>query len=158
SQLPRLNRVLALKDLGLSLDQIGRVLDEGVGPEQLRGMLRLRQAEAQQQVEEDRARLAGIGARLRQIGQEANMPDYDVVIKNVAPEVVASLRRVIPDYPAVGVLFAELTGALDPAEWISTGKMPLTAAIYHDDGFKERDVDAEAVVFLKHAPSRQSAV
>ncbi len=45
SQLPRLNRVLALKDLGFSLDQVARLVEEGVSPEQLRGMLRLRQAE-----------------------------------------------------------------------------------------------------------------
>jgi DNA-binding transcriptional MerR regulator len=47
-QLSRLHRILALKDLGFSLEQIARVLNEGVSAEQLRGMLRLRQAEAQQ--------------------------------------------------------------------------------------------------------------
>src|SRR2546427_5071593 len=50
SQLPRLNRILALKDLGLSLEQIAQVLDEGVSPEQLRGMLRLKRAELQQHI------------------------------------------------------------------------------------------------------------
>src|SRR5215469_14376688 len=50
SQLPRLNRILALRDLGLSLEQIAQVLDEGVSPEQLRGMLRLKRAELQQHI------------------------------------------------------------------------------------------------------------
>ena len=40
-QLPRLNRILALKDLGLSLEQIGVLLNKGVSSEELRGMLRL---------------------------------------------------------------------------------------------------------------------
>jgi DNA-binding transcriptional MerR regulator len=44
-QLPRLNRILALKDLGFSLEQIAQVLNEGLPPAQLRGMLRLRQME-----------------------------------------------------------------------------------------------------------------
>jgi len=68
-QLPRLNRILALKDLGLSLEQIGRLLDDDLPPAQLRGMLRLKQAEIQQCVEEEQARLARVEMRLRQIEQ-----------------------------------------------------------------------------------------
>jgi DNA-binding transcriptional MerR regulator len=48
-QLPRLNRILALKDLGLSLEQIGGLLDSGLSPDQLRGMLKLKRAKLQQQ-------------------------------------------------------------------------------------------------------------
>jgi DNA-binding transcriptional MerR regulator len=36
-QLPRLNRILALKDLGLELDQIGQVLNEDLSAEEIRG-------------------------------------------------------------------------------------------------------------------------
>ena len=49
-QLPRLNRILALRDLGLSLEQIAELLDEAVPAEQIRGMLRLKQAELQQHI------------------------------------------------------------------------------------------------------------
>src|SRR5262245_17827769 len=45
SQLPRLHRILALKGLGFSLEQIAVVLADGVTPEQMRGMLRLRRSE-----------------------------------------------------------------------------------------------------------------
>ncbi len=48
SQLPRLHRILALKGLGFSLEQIGVVLAEGLTPEQMRGMLRLRHAQISQ--------------------------------------------------------------------------------------------------------------
>ncbi len=81
SQLPRLNRILALKDLGLSLDQIGQLLKDDLSPEQIRGMLRLKQAEIRQQVQEEQARLARVEQRLRYIEQEDKMPNYDVVIK-----------------------------------------------------------------------------
>jgi len=46
-QLPRLNRILALKDLGLSLAQVAQLLDGDLPPAQIRGMLRLKQAELQ---------------------------------------------------------------------------------------------------------------
>jgi len=94
-QLPRLNRILALKDLGFSLDQIARVLDDGLSVAEIRGMLRLKQAEVQQAVANEHARLARIAARLRHIEQEDNMPDYDIVIKSVEPMLIASTRQVV---------------------------------------------------------------
>lgn len=45
AQLARLNRIIALKDLGFTLQQVRAVLDDEVGSEELRGMLRLRRSE-----------------------------------------------------------------------------------------------------------------
>ena len=61
-QLPRLNRILALKDLGFSLGEIGELLDEDVSLEQLRGMLRVRQSDAQKRVLDEQERLERIEA------------------------------------------------------------------------------------------------
>ena len=44
SQLPRLNRILALKDLGFSLEEICKLLSDALTVEQMHGMLKLRQA------------------------------------------------------------------------------------------------------------------
>src|SRR5690349_14707171 len=57
NQLPRLNRILALKELGLSLEQIKDMVDNNLTPEQIRGMLRLKQAELQQQIQQEQTRL-----------------------------------------------------------------------------------------------------
>ena len=54
-QLPRLHRILALKDLGFSLDQIGRLVEDDVPAEQLRGMLALKQAEIERQLTQGQA-------------------------------------------------------------------------------------------------------
>src|SRR5512134_2583878 len=56
-QLPRLYRILAFKDLGFSLEEIGCLLEEELSAEQMRGMLKLRQMEIRQRVEEEAARL-----------------------------------------------------------------------------------------------------
>jgi len=91
-QLPRLNRILTLKDLGLSLAQVGELLDGDLPAEQIRGMLRLKQAEAHQKVEDEQTRLARVEWRLREIEQEGVMSTQEVVLKKVAAMTVASLR------------------------------------------------------------------
>jgi len=95
AQLPRLNRILALKDLGFSLEQIEVVLS-GLTLDQLRGMLKLRHAEVEQQVVQEQGRLARIATRLRQIESEETMSNYDVVLKTIPPMLVASRRVTIP--------------------------------------------------------------
>jgi effector-binding domain-containing protein len=147
SQLSRLHRILALKDLGFSLEQIAQALREGVSLEQMRGMLRLRQAEIQQQIAEEQERLARVQARLSEIEQEHNMSDYDVVLKQVEPQLVASVRDTLPSYPSVGRLFDEVYGYL--ARYHVTGPDTIGVAIWHDEDFKNSGIDGEAVVYLK---------
>jgi len=149
SQLPRLNHILALRDLGLSLEQIAQVLDEGVSPEQLRGMLRLKHAELQQHIVEEQERLARVETRLNTIELEGRMPDYDVVIKQVEPQLVAGVRDTLANYPEVGRLFDEVYGYL--ARQGVSGPDLIGAAIWHDDELKSSDIDGEAVVYLKQS-------
>ena len=49
-QLPRLNRILALKDLGFSLEQIKLMLSDGLTSEQLRGMLTMQRKEVEKRL------------------------------------------------------------------------------------------------------------
>lgn len=59
SQLSVLHRILALKDLGFSLEEIGRFLDDGLSVEQMRGMLKLRQTETRRRLRDE----SGLAAR-----------------------------------------------------------------------------------------------
>src|SRR6266700_6643335 len=52
-QLPRLNRIIALKELGLTLTQILRLLDENISAEEIRGMLTMRKAQIEQTLLEE---------------------------------------------------------------------------------------------------------
>jgi DNA-binding transcriptional MerR regulator len=139
-QLPRLYRILALKDLGFSLEEIGRLLEENLSAEQMRGMLKLRQAEIRQRVEAETERLERVERWLRHIEQEDSMSKYDVVLKKLETVKVASIRAVVPTPPDQGPLWRELMADLyqQKAHMIGT---PM--AIYHDGEFKERDWDIE---------------
>jgi DNA-binding transcriptional MerR regulator/effector-binding domain-containing protein len=97
-QLSKLNRILALKDLGFSLQQVQVMIEEKVDLGELRGMLRLRRAELAAQVERDNARLALVDARLRMIESEGHMNTGDVILKQVPPLRVAMLSATATGY------------------------------------------------------------
>jgi DNA-binding transcriptional MerR regulator len=91
-QLPRLNSILALKELGLSLEQIGPLLKNGISPTELRAMLTMKQAQLAQSLREEESRLRHIESRIAQIDRRGGIGDYDVVVKRVAATPFLSLR------------------------------------------------------------------
>jgi DNA-binding transcriptional MerR regulator len=134
-QLSRLNRIIALKDLGFTLQQVQAILDEKVGVEELRGMLRLRQADLQSQIATDSSRLAQVEARLQIIEREGAMPTDDVQIKRIPKVRVAEISAIAAGFdpqsigPVAGPLYDELCDRLDRA-----GLRPGGPAIaYYDD-------------------------
>lgn len=92
-QLPRLNRLLALKDLGLSLEQIGPMLEDQISPSELRGMLAMKRAQVEQSLHAEENRLRHIESRIAQIDREGGIAGYDVVVKSVAATPFLSLRQ-----------------------------------------------------------------
>ena len=60
AQLARLNRLVTLKELGFTLEQIGPVLDADVSAPDLRAMLLMRRAQIEQQMAQDRGKLSDI--------------------------------------------------------------------------------------------------
>jgi DNA-binding transcriptional MerR regulator len=118
-QLQRLNRILALRDLGLPLTEVRKVVDDEVSLDELRGMLRLRQAEARDHMAAEAERLSRVEARLRQIETEGRVGDYDVVVKPLEPQHVALVDTTAPAFgnatlgPIFDRLFGELHGELD---------------------------------------------
>src|SRR5262249_27003370 len=82
-QLPRLNRILALKELGLSLEQIQRLLQANIGPEDIRQMYLERKAQLEQSLREELARLQQVQLRLQQMERPAVDWMPDVVVKRV---------------------------------------------------------------------------
>ncbi|MGW8360758.1 MerR family transcriptional regulator [Streptomyces wedmorensis] len=148
-QLARLNRVIALKDLGFTLDQVGAILDEQVDAHELRGMLRLRQAELEAALAEARARLAQVGARLRAIESEGRMSTQDVVVKKIPAVRVAELSTVVASFgphdigPAIGPLYEELCGRLEAAGLTGFGP---GIAYYEDAGKGDGSVVVHAAM------------
>jgi DNA-binding transcriptional MerR regulator len=120
-QLARLNRIIALKDLGFTLDQVHAMVDEQVSVEQLRGMLRLRQADLQSAIAADTFRLAQVEARLRIIETEGAIPSHDIQVKRIpavrVAELTATAASLEPESitPVIQPLYQELGQRLGQA-------------------------------------------
>ena len=95
-QLSRLNRILVLKDLGFTLSQIRSVLNEGLSSSELHGMLRLKEAELTNHILEEQERLKRVKVRLHQIERENTHDIYDIVVKQVESQAIASARGIFP--------------------------------------------------------------
>ena len=113
-QLAELNRIIALKDLGFTLQQVQAILAEQVSAAELRGMLKLRRAEIHAHIEAETARLARVEARLLSIEDEARVPVDGVVVKRLAPVRVGELTGTAAGYepeaitPVIQPLYGEL--------------------------------------------------
>jgi DNA-binding transcriptional MerR regulator len=149
SQLPRLNRILALRDLGFSLEQISGLLDEDVSAEQLLGMLKVKRAEVEGQLQEARQKLDRLEGRIRQTSDSSGYEAYDVVLRDTQPQLVAAYREPAADDDRIQQMFDSLEVYVARFDGARADKPPLT--IYYDEDYRERDMDAEVAVPLMYA-------
>lgn len=157
AQLPRLNHILALKDLGFTLEQVRQLLVDDLPGSQLRGMLRLKQSELERLIQAEQMRLERVEERLRQIEQEGCFPIYEVLVKPAPSQQVIGLRRILPSYQHLAQLFGELGQYLHSQGWQYQADTRL--AIYYDLEYCEQGVDVEsAVPFLKALPGSSQLV
>jgi DNA-binding transcriptional MerR regulator len=98
AQLPTLNRILVLRDLGLSLEQIAKALREDLPAAELRGMLLMRRAEVEQTIEAESQRLRQIETRIAQIEAEGRAATDDVVIRPEPARRLLSLRQTVGSF------------------------------------------------------------
>ena len=134
AQVLPLHRILVLRDLGVPLSQIGQLIDDDVTVDELRGILRLRQAEARARLAAQTEQLTGVEIRLAQL-EEGSMADYDVIVNRLEPlRVVAlseSLSGVEEISAACGRMYPRLHAALAQHR---VGFDGLSLALYEDTG------------------------
>lgn len=143
TQLPRLNRILLLKDLGFNLDQIAKLIDDNLSTEQMAGMLKLKRAEIEQQIALEQSRLSQIEARLHLIQNEDQLPAYDILIKKVEPLRVLAIHDIVDYYGQVELLWRELKKYMRQHrfEWVYPN-----IAIWQEIEYRENDIVVEAAV------------
>lgn len=131
-QLPRAHQLVALKELGFTLEQVGELLDQ-TAPDQVRGLLETRKRELADQIGRDTGRLAEVERRLRLIEGDSQMQ----FTLTSLPEIrLAQLTGQVTEQPeiagVIGPLFERLVAAYD-------GRLPgRSVAWYAGDGDRLR--------------------
>ena len=148
-QLPRLNRILALRDLGFSLEQISGMLDDDLPVDQLLGMLKLKRAEVEEQLLQESQKLDRLEVRIRQMSESSDQATYDVVVRDSESQLVAAYREVAGDDDHIERMFDRLEVYAAQFDGARADKPPLS--IYYDEEYRERDMDVEVAVPLKYA-------
>ncbi len=148
-QLPRLNRILALKELGLSLDQISRLLNEDISGDEIRGMLMMKKAQVEQTLREEMSRFRVIESRIEQIETEGELKDYDIVLKSIPKQFFLSVRKLCDDIHVTRALSQEIHHLL-PAR-VESKYLGYFTAVLHSDMFDPEALDIE-MGFLLNEP------
>ena len=140
-QLPRLNRILVLKELGLSLEQIAVLVNQNTSADELRGMLTLRKAQIKQAVQEEMERLRVVEARLEQINAHGQIQEPDVILKSVPAQQFLSLREVLPGMNAIRRLVRSIATTVPEA--IGQNSLSHIAIVTHSPVYDSEALDVE---------------
>lgn len=137
-QLPRLNKILALKQMGVSLSEIQEIIDDPKGVEVF---LKLKEKELEETIKKEQEKLLNVRNYRKRIRGELVMK-YNPVIKSLPEVIVASMRIIAPSYdyyfeiiPKMGDEMRRLGAVCAKPEYCFN--------IYHDGEYKERDIDVE---------------
>ncbi len=147
-QLWTLNRILALKELGFSLEEIARILQDNLSDDELRGMLKMQQVAAERELEAAQSRLNLVMTRLHYLNLEDSMTAYEVSLKSVDAHTVAAIREVVPAVEQVPERCSALFDTI--AQWMVANKIPFGPPVttYYNESYTQQNVDLECAFII----------
>lgn len=145
NSLGRLNRILIFKEMGFSLEEVALLSQTDVSTDDLCEALRTKRAELSRRIAHDQERLEQLESLLMQIKQQGHGPDYEIILKQVSPQLVASVRDTVRSYDETAELFAELDCHLRKRNTVGQ-----IAGIWHNCAGHGQQIDCEAVAFLNY--------
>lgn len=136
-QLPELYQILALRQMGFTLDEIAKVKTG----KSVHNLLHLKKEQLLKEIAESTMKLAQVEHYLN-LNEGGFTMDYNVIIKELPEVVVASMRRVVNSYndffaviPPMGEEMERLGCECAVPEYCFN--------IYHDGEYKEENIDVE---------------
>jgi DNA-binding transcriptional MerR regulator len=125
AQLDRANQLVAMKELGFTLDEVGLLLRDELGEDRLIRMLHERESALTSQIDADQQRLRRVRARLRSMEKGTTM-SMRTFTETSLPEVrlvqlSASVSSMEEIEPQIGPMFGRVNRAIDDAGLARTG-------------------------------------
>jgi DNA-binding transcriptional MerR regulator len=156
-QLMSLNRILALKEVGFSLEEIARILQDQLTNDQLRGMLKAQFVRAEQDIQTAQLRQERIVARLNYLNLEDDMPAYEVILKPVEKLTIAAIRETVPTIEQMPQRCSAMFDTI--ARWLRANNLPIgpSMTIYYNEGFTRENIDTECSFIIPNATAAKTA-
>ena len=156
-QLMSLNRIVALKEVGFSLDEIARILQDKLTSDQLRGMLKAQLIRAESDIQAAQWRQERILARLNFLELEDNMPTYEVTLKPVEKQTIAAIREVVPTIEQMPERCSEMFDTI--AHWMNVNRLPFgpSLTIYHNETYTRENIDTECAFIIPDTATPKAA-
>lgn len=138
SQLERLHRIVALRQLGFSLDDISSILDQGVEAERIAALLRIRRTEVEQEHRIAAGRLIDVQRRLHLIEKENHMSEIEIIEKPLPAVRLAARRTAVSDQPEVASVVGPAFDAVAGIIGDERGTLETPIALYEtvEDGLQ----------------------
>ncbi len=147
-QLPTAGQIVALRDMGFGLAAIAKILERCDDPQALAGFLEIKRDEVKVQAEDAAHRLLLLDTAINRLRKDERLMDISVTCKTLPERYVASVRDILPAYDQEGQLWQRLNEEtasmkLQPADHC------YSLAVFHDEGYKDQDVDVEIQISVK---------
>jgi DNA-binding transcriptional MerR regulator len=140
-EIERARRLIALKESGLSLEEIRMVLDDRLTADQFRTLLEAKVVELQTEAARLDEQLKRAQAQLEQLTRRMEHTMPEVTLKQTEQKKIAFIREELSGIEAIPELFERFFSLVDPTDAVGPA-----GNIYHhfaDDG---RSIDIEAVI------------
>ena len=135
-------RILVLKDLGFSLSETKKLIDDNVADEELKKYLILKKEEQINEVRSINSRINKINNYLNILNCEDIVNDYNVVIKEVLETNVASIRIKVNDVYEQNRIYGQLFKHIEENNY--NYALPITFfTIYHEGDCNDLSLDIE---------------
>jgi effector-binding domain-containing protein len=125
------------------------MLAEDLSTEQLLGMLKLKRLELEEQMQLEQQKLRRLEVRIRQMSEARSHGAYDVIVRDIEPELVATYREVAAADDRIQQMFDTVENYVARYDGARADKPPFS--IYYDDEYRENDMDVEVAVPLRSA-------
>jgi DNA-binding transcriptional MerR regulator len=147
-QLADVHRIVALKDLGLGLEQVRAVMQEKHSLEAISGMLHLEKIRAERERSEAERKLRELDRRLAELADLGRLSAIDIVEKRVEAAPFLAHRSTVADMEAAMTLMHEIVARCQPF----APRSPFVG-VAHDTFFDTEDLDLE-MGYLVGSPER----
>lgn len=152
-QLQTLNQIIALKEIGFSLDEIGRLLQASPSVEEMRDMLNTQLASATSRLEAAQLQQARIMSHLKRLDEGETIPTFDITLKTSDGWTVVAMRETIAtakEVPQHWQRMFSTIAAYASSHHLATGP---AMTFYHNDSFVSANIDTECALVLRRTPT-----